>query len=174
MATKESLQKKLGRVRPPRVHITYEVHTGGAIEKREIPFVVGVLADLSGMPDEPLPKLRDPKRKFTEIDRDNFDQVMAKQKPRLVFKVDNKLGTGKDLLPVELKFEKLADFEPQNVAKQVKGLNDLLELRSKLKNLQSSLFGNDKLEELLQEAISQTEAKRQSGGTESAEPERKG
>ena len=170
MATKESLQKKLGRVRPPRVHITYDVHTGGAIEKREIPFIVGVLADLSGMPEEPLPKMKDPKRKFTEIDRDNFDQVMAKQKPRIVFKVDNKLGGGKDLLPVELKFEKLSDFEPQNVAKQVKPMNDLLELRSKLSNLRSSLFGNDKLEELLQDAIKQTES--QSGAP--AEEEKKG
>jgi type VI secretion system protein ImpB len=173
VATKESLQKKLGRVRPPRVHITYDVHTGGAIEKREIPFVVGVLSDLSGMPEEPLPKMKDPKRKFTEIDRDNFDQVMAKQKPRLVFKVDNKLGGDKDLLPVELKFEKLTDFEPQNVAKQVKGMNDLLELRTKLSNLRSSLFGNDKLEELLQEAISTTETQHQ-GGAPAAEPEKKG
>jgi type VI secretion system protein ImpB len=175
MATKESLQKKLGRVRPPRVHITYDVHTGGAIEKREIPFVVGVLADLSGMPEEPLPKMKDPKRKFTEIDRDNFDQVMAKQKPRIVFKVNNKLGGDKDLLPVELKFEKLADFEPQNVAKQVKPMKDLLELRAKLSNLRSSLFGNDKLEELLQDAISQTEAQGQGGGAPSSgEPEKKG
>jgi type VI secretion system protein ImpB len=116
------------------------------------------------MPLEPLPKLKDPKRKFTDIDRDTFDQVMAKQKPRLVFKVDNKLGTGKDLLPVELKFERLSDFEPQNVAKQVKGMNDLLELRAKLANLRSSLFGNDKLEELLLEAISQTEAARKAAG----------
>src|SRR6478672_10903611 len=89
MATKESVQKKLGRVRPPRVHITYDVETGGAIEKREIPFVVGVLADLSGQPTKKLPSLKE--RKFTEIDRDNFDQVMAKQEPRLAFKVDNKL-----------------------------------------------------------------------------------
>lgn len=174
MGEKASLQKKLGRVRPPRVHITYDVETGGAIEKREIPFVVGVLADLSGMPEEPLPKMKDPKRKFTEIDRDNFDEVMAKQKPRLVFKVDNKLGEGKDLLPVELKFKKLSDFEPQNVASQVKPLKDLMELRNDLKNLQSTLFGNDKLEELLQEAITKTEALRKGGTESSGEPEKKG
>src|ERR1035437_5726037 len=89
MAMKKSITAKLGRIRPPRVHITYDVETGGAIEKREIPFVVGVMADLSAQPDKPLAKLKD--RKFTEIDRDNFDQVMAKQEPRLAFKVDNTL-----------------------------------------------------------------------------------
>ncbi len=160
MATKESLQKKLGRVRPPRVHITYDVHTGGAIEKREIPFVIGVLADLSGMPQQPLPKLKD--RKFTEIDRDNFDQVMAKQEPRLAFKVPNKLKDDDSKLGMELKFRNLRDFEPENVARQVQPLNELLELRAKLSNLRSSLYGNDKLEELLQEAVARTESLRQS------------
>jgi type VI secretion system protein ImpB len=174
VATKASLQKKLGRVRPPRVHITYDVETGGSIEKKEIPFVVGVLADLSGKPKEALPKMNDPKRKFIEIDRDNFDDVLAKQKPRLTFKVDNKLGDGKDLLPVELEFKKLTDFEPQNVAKQVPDLKDLLELRANLKNLQSSLFGNDKLEELLQGVISRTEAVQSGGAEPAAEPEKKG
>ena len=81
MAMKKSITAKLGRIRPPRVHITYDVETGGAIEKKEIPFVVGVMADLSAQPDKPLANLKD--RKFTEIDRDNFDQVMAKQAPRL-------------------------------------------------------------------------------------------
>jgi len=158
MATKESIQKKLGRVRPPRVHITYDVETGGAIEKREIPFVVGVLADLSGQPSKPLPKLKD--RKFTEIDRDNFDQVMAKQEPRLAFKVDNKLTEAGGKMGVELKFGKLADFQPDNVARQVAPLNQLLDLRTKLSNLRSSLYGNDKLEELLQKAITETESVR--------------
>src|SRR5436309_12287139 len=100
MATKESVQKKLGRVRPPRVHITYDVETGGAIEQCEIPFVVGVLADLSGLNSKDLPKLKD--RKFTEIDRDNFDQVMAKQAPRIGYKVDNKLTEAGGKLGVEL------------------------------------------------------------------------
>ena len=155
---KDSITKKLGRVRPPRVHITYEVDTGGALEKREIPFVVGVMADLSGQPAEPLPKLND--RKFIEIDRDNFDQVLAKQQPRLAFKVDNKLASDNSRLGVELKFKALADFEPQNVVRQVEPLNKLLELRTKLSNLRNSLYGNDKLEELLQQAIAQTEAQR--------------
>ncbi len=156
MATKASITKKLGRVRPPRVHITYDVETGGAIEKKDIPFVVGVLADLSAQPDKPLPKLKD--RKFTEIDRDNFDQVMSKATPRLAFKVDNNLSAEGGKMGVELRFNKMADFEPQNVAKQVEPLNQLLELRTKLANLRSSLYGNDRLEELLQEAISKTEA----------------
>src|ERR1019366_2465403 len=156
MAMKKSITAKLGRIRPPRVHITYDVETGGAIEKKEIPFVVGVMADLSAQPDKPLAKLKD--RKFTEIDRDNFDQVMAKQEPRLAFKVDNTLSAAGGKLGVELRFKKLTDFEPQNVARQVKPLNELLELRTKLANLSSSLYGNDKLEEVLRDAIATTKA----------------
>ena len=171
MATKESVQKKIGRIRPPRVHITYDVETGGAIEKREIPFVVGVLADLSGQPSKPLPKLKD--RKFTEIDRDNFDQVMAKQEPRLAFKVDNKLTEAGGKMGVELKFSKLGDFQPDNVARQVGPLNQLLELRTKLSNLRSSLYGNDKLEELLQKAITETESVRR-GSDQPAAPDASG
>jgi type VI secretion system protein ImpB len=168
MATKASITKKLGRVRPPRVHITYDVETGGAIEKKEIPFVVGVLADLSAKTTKDLGKLKD--RKFIEIDRDNFDEVLAKQEPRLAFKVDNKLSSEGGRMGVELKFKKLVDFEPQNVAKQVEPLNQLLDLRTKLSNLRSSASGNDKLTELLQDAIAQTEALRQ-GSPEPAEPQ---
>jgi type VI secretion system protein ImpB len=156
MASRESVNKKLGRIRPPRVHITYDVETGGAIEKRELPFVVGLLSDLSGQPDKPLPRYKD--RKFIEIDRDNVDQVMAKQDPRLAFKVDNKLKNDDSKLGVELRFKKMADFEPENVVKQVEPLRQLLDLRQKLSNLRSSLYGNDKLEELLQDAIRNTEA----------------
>src|SRR5882762_4956347 len=101
---KESIQKKISRVRPPRVHITYDVETGGAIEKRELPFVVGVFADLSGQPDKPLPRYKD--RKFIDIDRDNVDQVMAKQEPRLAFKVKNTLKNDDSSLGVELRFKK--------------------------------------------------------------------
>jgi len=153
---RESVQKKLGRIRPPRVHITYDVETGGAIEKRELPFVVGVLADLSGQPDKPLPKMQD--RKFVEIDRDNLDQVLAKIAPRLAFKVDNRLSEDDTRLGVELRFKSIEDFQPENVVKQVEPLRKLLELRSKLNNLLSNLYGNDKLEALLQEALHNTEA----------------
>jgi type VI secretion system protein ImpB len=149
---KESLQKKIGRVRPPRVQITYDVETGGAIEKKELPFVVGVLADLSGQPDKPLPAIKD--RKFVEIDRDNFDKVLAKMTPRLTFKVDNKLSDDDTKIGVELKFASMEDFEPQNVVEQVEPLRKLIELRRKLSNLRSSLYGNDKLEKMLQQILS--------------------
>jgi|SRR5271165_624765 len=153
---KESLQKKVGRVRPPRVHITYDVEIGDAIEKREIPFVVGVLADLSGQPEKPLPPMKE--RKFVEIDRDNFNQVLAKTAPRLAFKVDNRLSNDDTRLGMELRFRSLDDFEPAAVANQVAPLRKLLELRSSLHNLRSSLIGNDKLESILQEVLSNTEA----------------
>jgi type VI secretion system protein ImpB len=148
---KESLQKKIGRVRPPRVQITYDVETGGAIEKKELPFVVGVLADLSGQPDKPLLTVKD--RKFVEIDRDNFDKVLAKTEPRLAFKVDNKLSNDDTKLGVELRFSNMEDFEPQNVAEQVEPLRKLIELRRKLSNLRSSLYGNDKLDKMLQQIL---------------------
>ena len=148
---KESLQKKIGRVRPPRVQITYDVETGGAIEKKELPFVAGVLADLSGNPAAPLPAIKD--RKFVEIDRDNFDQVLAKMAPRLTFKVDNKLSNDDTKMGVELKFSSMEDFEPQRLAEQVEPLRKLMELRKKLANLRSSLYGNDKLEKMLQQIL---------------------
>jgi type VI secretion system protein ImpB len=148
---KESLQKKIGRVRPPRVQITYDVETGGAIEKKELPFVVGVLADLSGQPDKPLPAIKD--RKFVEIDRDNFDQVLAKMAPRLAFKVNNKLSDDDTKIGCEIKFSRMEDFEPQNVVEQVEPLRKLIELRRRLSNLRSSLCGNDKLEKMLQQIL---------------------
>src|SRR5581483_7150421 len=112
----ESLQHKLDRVRRPRVQITYDVETNGAMEKVELPFVVGVMADLSGQPKEPLKSLKD--RKAVPIDRDNFNDVLAKATPRLAMKVDNKL-TGDGKLAVELNFKELDDFNPAEVAKQV-------------------------------------------------------
>jgi len=148
---KESLQKKIGRVRPPRVQITYDVETGGAIKKKELPFVAGVLADLSGDPAAPLPAVKD--RKFVQIDRDNFDKVLAKSAPRLAFKVDNKLSDDDTKIGIELKFTSMEDFEPQNLAEQVEPLRKLIELRRKLANLRSSLYGNDKLEKMLQKIL---------------------
>lgn len=158
---KESLQKKEGRVRPPRVHITYDVETGGAIEKRDLPFVVGVLADLSGMPDKPLPAMKD--RKFVEIDRDNFDAVLKKINPRLAFKVDNQLSEDDTKLGVELRFESLEDFHPAKVANQIDPLRKLLDVRKSLANLRSSLIGNDKLDGLLQDIIHNHEKLQQAG-----------
>jgi type VI secretion system protein ImpB len=157
MAKKESLQHKLDRVRSPRVQITYDVEIGGAIENKEIPFVAGVLADLSGKPSDPLPKLKD--RKFVEIDRDNFNRVLDGMKPRVAFKVDNKLG-GKDdsQIGVELKFKSMDDFHPEQVAMQVDPLRKLIEARKKLSELRNKLDGNDKLDELLQDVLSSTES----------------
>ena len=157
----ETLQKKLSRVRPPRVHITYDVEVGDAIEKREIPFVVGVLADLSGQPEYPLPAIA--QRKFVEVDRDNFNQVLGKIEPRLAFKVDNRIANDDTRLGVELRFRTLGDFAPPAVAKQIPPLRKLLEARNALSNLRSSMIGNDRLESMLQEIVSNTDALRRIG-----------
>lgn len=153
----ESLQHKLDRVRSPRVHITYDVETGGAIEKKELPFVMGVFGDFTGMPEQPLPRLKD--RKFVEIGPDNFDSVLAAMKPHLQFKVENKLSDDSEAgqLGVDLHFNSLEDFEPANVARQIKPLKELLDLRTKLSDLRGSLQGNDKLDEVLQETLRNTE-----------------
>lgn len=158
---KESQQKKISRVRPPRVQITYDVEIGDAIEKREIPFVAGVLADLSGTPEKPLPPIE--KRKFVNIDRDNIDEVMKKIGPRLAFKVDNRLSEDDTRLGVELRFSSMTDFEPAKVAAQIAPLKRLLDLRNSLANLRSSLIGNDKLESMLQEIIQNQEKLLQAG-----------
>ena len=152
---RESTQHKLDRVRSPRVHITYDVEVGGAIELKELPFVVGVLGDFTGQPLEPLPKLKE--RKFVEVNPDNFDTVLEGMKPHLSFDVENKLSPGSPNLKVDLKFKNMDDFEPERVARQVKPLNELLDLRTRLADLRGSLQGNDKLEELLLEAVGNTE-----------------
>jgi type VI secretion system protein ImpB len=154
---RESLQHKLDRVRSPRVQITYDVEIGGAIELKELPFVVGVLGDLTGQPEQPLAKLKD--RKFVEVNPDNFDTVLDGMKPHLSFAVENKLSEDAEAanLKVDLHFQKLEDFEPQNVARQVKPLKELLDLRTRLSDLRGSLQGNDKLEELLLGAVGNTE-----------------
>ncbi len=154
----QGTQQKLTRVRPPRVSITYEVETGGAIEMKELPFVMGVLADLSGNPAQPLPRLKE--RKFVEVNPDNFDTVLKSAQPRLQFTTDNKLNSDGSKIAVELKFESLEDFSPDRVAEQVKPLRELLELRTKLADLRGRLQGNDKLEEILQETINDAESMR--------------
>lgn len=152
----ESLQHTLDRVRAPRVQITYDVEIGDAIEMKEIPFVVGVLADLSGKPDEPLPKVKD--RKFVEIDRDNFNQVLAGMKPRLAYRVDNKLTDDDSKMAVELRFKSLDDFHPERVAEQVTPVRKLVEARKRLSELLAKLDGNDKLDELLQDVLANTDS----------------
>jgi type VI secretion system protein ImpB len=161
MAKKESLQHTLDRVRSPRVQITYDVEIGDAIEKKEIPFVVGVLGDFSGKPDEPLPKMKD--RKFVEIDRDNFNKVLEGMKPRVAFRVDNKLANDGSQLSVDLRFKSMDDFHPENVAEQITPLKKLVEARKRLSDLLTKLDGNDKLDELLQDVISNTDSLKKLG-----------
>src|SRR6266498_3843360 len=146
---RESTQHKLDRVRSPRVHITYDVEVGGAIELKELPFVVGVLGDFTGQPEQPLPKLKE--RKFVEVNPDNFDSVLEGMKPHLAFAVENKLSEDANApqLKVDLHFKSLDDFSPENVGRQVKPLRELMDLRTRLSDLRGSLQGNDKLEELL-------------------------
>jgi type VI secretion system protein ImpB len=150
-----STQHKLDRVRPPRVHITYDVDIGGAIEIKELPFVVGVLADLSGKPDEPLPRLRD--RGFIQIDRDSFDAVMKGMKPRLAFGVNNTLTNDNTKLAVELRFNGIDDFEPEHVASQIEPLRKLMDIRQQLSGLLAKTDGNDRLSERLHDIITKTE-----------------
>jgi type VI secretion system protein ImpB len=168
----ESVFDRKARVRPPRVHITYEVETGGAMVLKEIPFVMGVLADLSGQPAEALPKLKD--RKFVEIDRDNFDDVLKSAKPRLALRVDNTLKGDGSELALELNFQKLADFRPENVVKQVEPLAKLQEVRNQLKDLLGRLEGNDRLEELLNAISDNTAVRDKLKGVLLAEGEKKG
>src|SRR5271169_6476797 len=154
---RQSAQHKLDRVRPPRVQITYDVEVGGAIEIKELPFVVGVLGDFTGNPEQPLPKLKE--RKFVEVNPDNFDTVLEGMKPHLSYAVENKLSDDPSgpQLKVDLKFKKMEDFEPGNVAKQVKPLKELLDLRTRLADLRGQLQGNDKLEEILLDAVGNTQ-----------------
>ena len=154
----ESLQKWLGRNRPPRVQITYDVELGGAIEKRELPLVVGLLADLSGNPEKPLPKLKE--RRFVEIDRDNFNEVMGKIAPRLELSVPNAI-TGEGTMPLVLNFKNIDDFAPEPLVHQVPALERLLQARQQLRDLLAKLDGNDELDKLLEDIVQNTEGLQQ-------------
>jgi type VI secretion system protein ImpB len=159
MPKKESIQHKIDRIRPPRVQITYDVETGGAIELKELPFVVGVLGDFVGKPEEALPPLKN--RKFVEVDRDNFDQVMAGMKPRLSFSTENKLQADGSKMGVELNFKSIEDFEPDNIVQQVEPLRKLVEARQKLSDLLSKMDGNDKLESILNDVIANSDKQKE-------------
>ena len=154
---KPSTQHKLDRVRPPRVQITYDVETGGAIEIKELPFVVGVLGDFTGQPEQPLPKLKE--RRFVEVTPDNFDSVLESMNPHLSFAVENKLSEDSNAgqIKVDLRFKSLEDFEPEQVARQVKPLKELLDLRTRLNDLKGTLQTNEKLDDALLEAVSKTD-----------------
>ncbi|ACO81167.1 hypothetical protein AvCA_50800 [Azotobacter vinelandii CA] len=151
----ESTQHKLDRIRPPRVQITYDVETGNAIEKKELPLVVGILADLSGKPEKPLPKLME--RRFVEINRDNFNDVLASIAPRAALQVDNTLSQDGSKLNIELHFDHIDDFDPVNIVRQVTPLRRLFEARQRLRDLLTKLDGNDDLDKLLQDVVANTE-----------------
>jgi type VI secretion system protein ImpB len=152
----ESTQHKLDRIRPPRVQITYDVEIGGAIEKKELPLVIGVLADLSGKPDTALPKLKE--RGFVEIDRDNFNDVLASIAPRLAFAVENKLANDGSYINSELRFRSIDDFSPENLVQQVAPLKKLFEARNRLSDLLAKLDGNDELDGALQNIAGDNES----------------
>ncbi len=151
----ESQQRKIEKHRKPRVHIKYEVETGGAQIKVDLPFVVGVLGDFSGDPTSEIKPLDE--RNFAQIDRNNFDDVLRKMKPGLEFRVDNTLGDGSDELGVQLAFESMEDFDPTNVAKQVPALKSLLETRSKLRDLIGKVDRSKNLEKLLDSVLQNEE-----------------
>jgi type VI secretion system protein ImpB len=160
MPPNPSLAHKLDRVRKPRVQITYDVETEGSEVKRELPFIVGVLADLSGHRDpdaKPLEDLKTEKRKFVEINRDTFDNVMTGITPRLALRVENELQKDGTTIGVELKFRTMDDFEPANVVRQIEPLRKLLEARQKLAELKTKVVTNDRLEGLLQKIIHDTD-----------------
>ena len=156
MSKKDSVQKRLQKVRPPRVQMTYDVEIGDAIENKELPFVVGVVGDFGGNSELEQKRLKD--RKFVDIDRDNFDEVMKGIEPRATFRVPNELGADGGQFGVELKFRAIADFRPEAVVEQVEPLRKLLEARTKLADLRNKLAGNDKLEDLLTEVLNNTDS----------------
>lgn len=163
MAKKESVQKRLERIRPPRVQLSYDVEIGDAIESKELPFVMGVLGDFTGQqdPDKPLPKLRD--RKFVNLDLDNFDEVLEGMAPKASYRVKNRLSSDGGEFAVNLNFKSLDDFTPEAVVQQVEPLRKLLEARTKLSDLRNKLAGNDKLEDVLSDVLSNTEKLKQLG-----------
>ena len=159
MPKKESLQHKIDRIRPPRVQITYDVETGGAIEMKELPFVLGVMGDFAAKSEEPQAALKN--RKFVEIDPDNFDQVLSGMKPRLAYTVDNDLQGDGSKLGVELKFKNMEDFEPDNIVQQVEPLRKLVEARKKLADLRSKMDGNEKLETMLEDILASADQQKE-------------
>ncbi len=151
----ESIHEKLKRVRKPRVHITYDVETEGAVVQKELPFVVGVMGDFSGDPTQPLKPLRD--RKFVQIDRDNFNDIMGRMSPGLNLKVENTLSGDGSEMGVQLQFNSLEDFEPAQVARQVEPLRKLLETRDKLRDLLAKIDRSQDLENVLEQVLENTD-----------------
>lgn len=152
----ESIHDKLKRVRKPRVHITYDVETNGAVEKRELPFVAGVMGDYSGDNTENKKALRD--RKFVQIDRDNFNEAMAKINPKLNMKVENTLKGDGSEMGVELDFKNMGDFDPEKIVDQVAPLKQLLETRNRLRDLMTKVDRSEELEGVLEKVLQNSDA----------------
>jgi type VI secretion system protein ImpB len=155
MPKNESVQKRLQKVRAPRVQMTYDVEIGDAIENKELPFVVGVLGDFGADPDAPKKRLKD--RKFVNVDADNFDEVLGGVAPATSFRVQNHLSPEGGEFAVQLQFKQMDDFRPEAVVQQVAPLKGLLDARAKLADLRNKLAGNDKLEDLLNDVLTNTE-----------------
>jgi type VI secretion system protein ImpB len=155
MSRNSSVQKKLQKVRPPRVQMTYDVEIGDAIENKELPLVVGVVGDFGGNSEVPQKRLKE--RSFVGIDRDNFDEVMKGVEPRATYRVNNELTGEGGQFAVDLTFRSMDDFRPESVVNQVEPLRKLLEARTKLADLRNKLAGNDKLEDLLNDVLNSTE-----------------
>ncbi|WP_111642404.1 type VI secretion system contractile sheath small subunit [Marinimicrobium alkaliphilum] len=152
----DSIHDKLKRVRKPRVHITYDVETNGAIAEKELPFVMGVMGDYSGDNTEGKKSLKE--RKFSQIDRDNFNDLMGKINPKLSFKAENRLEGDGSEMNVDLDFNRMEDFEPHRVVQQVEPLRKLMETRNKLRDLLTKADRSEDLEALLENILSDTEA----------------
>lgn len=163
MAKNDSVQKRLERVRPPRVQLTYDVEIGDAIEQKELPFVMGVMGDFTGQPDPDKPVTRLKDRKFVNVDLDNFDEVLSGMAPRASYRVKNKLSADGGEFAVNLDFKKIDDFRPESVVEQVEPLRKLLEARTKLSDLRNKMAGNEKLEDVLGDVLSNTEQLKQLG-----------
>ncbi|CAN7409319.1 type VI secretion system contractile sheath small subunit [Pseudoduganella sp. LjRoot289] len=162
MSKSESVQKRLQKVRPPRVQMSYDVEIGDSIESKELPFVMGVVGDFGGNSEVEQKRLKD--RKFVGIDRDTFDEVMKGVEPRANYTVANELGDQDGKFAVDLKFRSMEDFRPEAVVQQVEPLRKLLEARTKLADLRNKLAGNDKLEDILNDVLSSTEKLAQLSG----------
>ncbi|TFW18578.1 type VI secretion system contractile sheath small subunit [Duganella callida] len=155
MSKNTSVQKKLQKIRPPRVHMTYDVEIGDAIENKELPFVMGVVGDFGGNSEVEQKRLKE--RKFVNLDRDNFDEVLKGVEPRASYRVKNELSGEGGEFAVDLKFKSMDDFRPESVVQQVEPLRKLLEARTKLADLRNKLAGNDKLEDILNDVLHSTE-----------------
>jgi len=152
----DSIHDKLKRVRKPRVHITYDVETNGAVSEKELPFVMGVMGDYSGDNTENKKSLKD--RKFSQIDRDNFNEIMEKTAPKLDLKVQNTMSDDGSEMGVNLEFNSMEDFEPHKIVDQIEPLKKLMETRDKLRDLLSKADRSEELENVLEDILSNTEA----------------